>query len=84
MVHDEVASTEELRNRSHATHSEEMALVVNPQRDIDRIERLLSESGLGRALGAQTHMHNDYVTGSLELATGTGATHVLSGVNDPV
>jgi hydroxyacylglutathione hydrolase len=44
------------------------ALVIDPQRDIDRIEKLIEQRGVQLAAVAETHAHNDYVTGGLELA----------------
>ncbi len=41
------------------------ALVVDPQRDFDRVEELLAEHGLTLTHVAETHIHNDYVTGGL-------------------
>ena len=78
MVHVEVVSTEELGDRSYVAHDGETALVVDPQRDIDRVESLLADLGLRCTLVLETHVHNDYVSGGLELAARTGATYVLS------
>lgn len=78
----EVVSTEELGDRSYIAHDGEVALVIDPQRDIDRIEAVLAERGLRCALVAETHIHNDYVSGGLELARRTGATYVVAAVDD--
>ncbi len=51
------------------------ALVVDPQRDIDRVLDLASLLGVRVTAVAETHGHNDYVTGGLELAAVTGATY---------
>ena len=51
------------------------ALVVDPQRDIDRILDLANRLGVRVTAVAETHGHNDYVTGGLELAAVTGATY---------
>lgn len=43
MLNVEVISTEELGDRSYLAHDETVAVIIDPQRDIDRIEALLSE-----------------------------------------
>ena len=68
-----------LGDRSYVAHDGSMALVVDPQRDYDRIEELLAEHGLILTHVAETHIHNDYVTGGLELARRHGATYVVPG-----
>ena len=68
-----------LGDRSYVVHDGQSALVVDPQRDIDRVERLLAEHGLTVTHVAETHVHNDYVTGGLELARKHGATYVVPG-----
>jgi hydroxyacylglutathione hydrolase len=68
-----------LGDRSYVVHDGVMALVVDPQRDIDRVEQVLAEHGLKISHVAETHIHNDYVTGGLELARKHGATYVVPG-----
>ncbi|MCH9641661.1 MAG: MBL fold metallo-hydrolase [Actinomycetia bacterium] len=68
-----------LGDRSYVAHDGEHALVVDPQRDFDRVEELLAEHGLTLTHVAETHIHNDYVTGGLELARRHGATYVVPG-----
>ena len=46
----------------------EVAMVVDPQRDIDRVLALASECGVRITHVLETHVHNDYVTGGLEPA----------------
>ncbi|MGZ4591075.1 MAG: rhodanese-like domain-containing protein [Actinomycetes bacterium] len=53
------------------------ALVVDPQRDIDRVLQLAAELDVRITAVAETHGHNDYVSGGLELAAVTGATYRL-------
>ncbi|GAB2731312.1 MBL fold metallo-hydrolase [Nocardioides pakistanensis] len=78
MVRVEVVETTELGDRSYVAHDGEVAVVVDPQRDFDRIEEVLDRNGLRCALVVETHIHNDYVTGGLALAESTGATYALS------
>jgi hydroxyacylglutathione hydrolase len=82
MVHVEVVSTEELGDRSYIAHDGEVALVIDPQRDIDRIEKKLFDLGLRCALVAETHIHNDYVSGGLELARRHGVPYLVSVADD--
>ena len=73
-----VIETPELGDRSYVVHDGEVAMVVDPQRDLDRVEKLLAELGVrGRAV-AETHVHNDYVTGGLELARRHGARYLVN------
>jgi len=74
-----VIETPGLGDRSYVVHDGTSALVVDPQRDIDRVEQLLAEHGLAVTHVAETHVHNDYVSGGLELARRHGATYVVPG-----
>jgi hydroxyacylglutathione hydrolase len=53
------------------------ALVVDPQRDIDRFLFSLDQSNAELRYVLETHIHNDYVSGGRELAVRTGAELVL-------
>ncbi len=75
--------TPELGDRSYLVHDGAVALVVDPQRDIDRVLALASEAGVRIEAIAETHMHNDYVTGGLALAAETGARYLVNAA-DPV
>lgn len=55
------------------------AVVIDPQRDLDRIEAVLAAEGWDCVLVLETHLHNDYVTGGLELAKRTGAAYAVQG-----
>lgn len=73
-----------LGDRSYIVHDGHHALVVDPQRDIDRVERLMAEHGLHIAAVAETHFHNDYVSGGVELARKHGAEYLVpSGFDIP-
>jgi glyoxylase-like metal-dependent hydrolase (beta-lactamase superfamily II) len=70
--------TNALGNRSYVIVDGDAAAVVDPQRDIDRIETLLAGRRLHLTHVFETHLHNDYVTGGLELSRTHGATYVLA------
>jgi glyoxylase-like metal-dependent hydrolase (beta-lactamase superfamily II) len=65
--------TPTLGDRSYLVHDGEVALVVDPQRDIDRVLDLAAREGVTITQVFETHIHNDYVTGGLALAGQTGA-----------
>ena len=68
--------TPTLGDRSYLVHDGQVALVVDPQRDIDRVLALAAASAGVRITHVfETHIHNDYVTGGLALARATGAAY---------
>lgn len=69
----EVIETSSLGDRSYLASDGAVALVVDPQRDVDRVIAAAGRSGVRIALVVETHVHNDYVSGGLELARLTGA-----------
>ena len=74
--------TPSLGDRSYLVHDGEVALVVDPQRDIDRVLDLLDEHGVRLTDVFETHLHNDYLTGGLALAERTGATYHVNGADE--
>jgi len=74
--------TSELGDRSYVAHDGSTAIVVDPQRDLDRVEALLSRLGVDCVAVLETHIHNDYVSGGMELVRRTGATYVVSAHDD--
>lgn len=67
--------TPTLGDRSYLVHDGEVAFVIDPQRDIDRVLELLAEHRVRLMDVFETHIHNDYLTGGLVLAERTGATY---------
>ena len=63
-----IIETPSLGDRSYLVSDGAHALVVDPQRDIDRVLDLAAGLGVRIAAVAETHGHNDYVSGGLELA----------------
>jgi hydroxyacylglutathione hydrolase len=59
------------------------ALVIDPNRDIDRYLRTAEEEGLRIGHVTETHIHADFVSGARELAHRTGARLYLSGAGGP-
>ncbi|MFC4786704.1 rhodanese-like domain-containing protein [Nocardioides sp. MAHUQ-72] len=68
----------ELGNRCHLVHDGSSALVVDPPRDLAVVERAAATVGVEIAAVADTHVHNDYVSGALALARRHGADYLLS------
>lgn len=68
---------EGLGNRSYLAGGQSVAVVVDPPRDIDQIIAAAARRGVRIAYVAETHVHNDYVTGGLELARVTGASYLV-------
>ena len=75
--------TPSLGDRSYLAHDGTVALVVDPQRDIDRVLDLADREGVTITDVFETHIHNDYVTGGLALAEVTGAAYHVN-AEDPV
>jgi glyoxylase-like metal-dependent hydrolase (beta-lactamase superfamily II)/rhodanese-related sulfurtransferase len=79
----ETIETTGLGDRSYLAHDGTSAIVIDPQRDIDRVLELAASLGVSVEYVFETHMHNDYVTGGLALAGTTGARYGVS-ANEPV
>lgn len=75
--------TPSLGDRSYLATDGEVAVVVDPQRDIDRVLDLVAERGLRITHVLETHIHNDYVTGGYTLALQAGALYCVN-ADDPV
>jgi hydroxyacylglutathione hydrolase len=54
------------------------ALVIDPERDVDRYVRAASAEGLRVTAVAETHIHADFLSGARDLAAQTGAHLYLS------
>ncbi len=70
--------TPSLGDRSYVVTDGTVGVVVDPQRDIERILALVDARGVTITHVLETHVHNDYVSGGLELARRTGATYVVA------
>jgi hydroxyacylglutathione hydrolase len=74
--------TPTLGNRSYLAHDGTVALVVDPQRDIDRVLDVARAEGVRITHVFDTHIHNDYLTGGLVLARATGAAHHVNAADE--
>ena len=72
-----IIETSGLGDRSYLVSADGIGAVVDPQRDIDRVLNLADALGVRITHVLETHLHNDYVTGGLELARNTGAEYVV-------
>ncbi len=75
--------TPTLGDRSYLAHDGDVAVVIDPQRDIDRVTALAERHGVRITHVAETHIHNDYVSGGLALSREAGAAYLV-GAADPV
>ena len=75
--------TPALGDRSYLVHDGEAALVIDPQRDTDRVTALAADAGVRITHVAETHVHNDYVTGGFALARAARASYLVN-ADDPV
>jgi glyoxylase-like metal-dependent hydrolase (beta-lactamase superfamily II)/rhodanese-related sulfurtransferase len=74
--------TPTLGDRSYVVHDGEVAFVIDPQRDIDRVLDLVESAGVRVTDIFETHIHNDYLTGGLALAERTGAAYHVNAEDD--
>ncbi|MGW1721176.1 rhodanese-like domain-containing protein [Streptomyces sp. NPDC002156] len=66
-----------LGNRSYLAGGGRTAVAVDPPRDVDRLIAAAALRGVRISHVVETHVHNDYVTGGLELARLTGAAYLV-------
>lgn len=77
-----IIETSGLGDRSYLVSDGDVATVIDPQRDIDRVLGLAREKKVTITHVLETHIHNDYVTGGLELARTVGADYVVAAADD--
>ncbi|GGS04514.1 MULTISPECIES: MBL fold metallo-hydrolase [Streptomyces] len=66
-----------LGNRGYLAGGERGAVAVDPPRDFEQVIRAAARRGVRISHVVETHLHNDYVTGGLELARVTGAAYLV-------
>ena len=69
--------TPNLGDRSYVINRGSEAIVIDPQRDIDRVAEIVAARNLTVTHVLETHFHNDYVSGGRELAREVGADYVV-------
>jgi hydroxyacylglutathione hydrolase len=69
----EMVVTPSLGDNSYLLASGGEAALIDPQRDIGRYVEPAESKGLTIRYALETHLHNDYVSGALELRAATGA-----------
>ncbi len=75
MLEIDVIDTPSLGDRGYLATDGAVALVIDPQRDFDRVLELAAARGVRVTHVFETHIHNDYVTGGLALARAVGAAY---------
>ncbi|MDA8286472.1 MAG: MBL fold metallo-hydrolase [Actinomycetota bacterium] len=75
--------TPELGDRSYVVDDGESAVVIDAQRDLNRVLDLIEARHLAVTHVAETHIHNDYLTGGLALANRLHAAYLVCS-DDPV
>ena len=73
--------TPSLGDRGYLATDGAVAIVIDPQRDFDRVLAVAAEREVTITHVFETHIHNDYVTGGLALARQTGALYHLNGAD---
>ncbi|MGW9455395.1 MBL fold metallo-hydrolase [Streptomyces globisporus] len=73
----DVIELEGLGNRSYLAGGPAAAVAVDPPRDIDQVLAAAARRGVRISHVVETHIHNDYVTGGLELARIAGAVYLV-------
>jgi hydroxyacylglutathione hydrolase len=73
--------TPSLGDRGYLATDGAVALVVDAQRDFDRVVGLAEDRGVVITHVFETHVHNDYMTGGLALAREVGAQYLVNGAD---
>ncbi|GAA3164660.1 MULTISPECIES: MBL fold metallo-hydrolase [Streptomyces] len=66
-----------LGNRSYLAGGGRTAVVVDPPRDVEQVIAAAARRGVRISHVVETHLHNDYVSGGLELARIAGAAYLV-------
>jgi hydroxyacylglutathione hydrolase len=74
--------TPSLGDRSYLATDGAVAIVIDPQRDIDRVLAAADARGVRISHVFETHIHNDYVTGGLALARAAGAGYHVNAADE--
>ena len=74
--------TPELGDRSYVLHDGRVGVVVDPQRDGERLLDAVTAAGVRIACVAETHIHNDYVSGGWAMAHRLGVPYLVAAAED--
>ncbi len=75
----ETIRTAGLGDSTYVLSFDGVGLVVDPQRDIDRFEKVIDALEVDVRWVLDTHLHNDYVSGAKDIAAKLGAELVIPG-----
>ena len=78
MIEITTITTPSLGNRSYLVSDGQVAMAVDPPRDIDRVLDAAAGQSVTITHVFETHLHNDYITGGLALARRVGARYCVS------
>lgn len=78
-----IIDTPDLGDRTYLIHDGQHAVVIDPQRDIDRLLLCSGRLGVSITHVFETHVHNDYISGGPALSQLTGAEY-FSHADDPL
>ena len=67
-----------LGNRSHLVHDGRVGVVIDAPHDLRPVERAAADAGIEIVAVAETHIHNDYVSGGYHLAKRHRAAYLLA------
>jgi hydroxyacylglutathione hydrolase len=70
--------TQSLGDRTYLATDGVSALVIDPQRDVDRVFAAAAARGVEVTDVFETHIHNDYVSGGLAIARRSGASYYVN------
>jgi len=78
MIEAVALSTPELGDRTYLLHDRNVAVVIDPQRDIDRVMTAAATARVRIACVAETHIHNDYVSGGWSISQQLGVPYLVA------
>ena len=82
MIEITAIETRSLGDQGYLVTDGEAAIVIDPQRDFDRVLDLAAARGAAITGVFETHLHNDYVTGGYALARASGAAYHVNAADE--
>jgi hydroxyacylglutathione hydrolase len=67
-----------LGNRTHLVHDGRVGVVIDPPRDLALVESAAARARVDIVAVAETHIHNDYLSGGLRLSRRHGAEYLVA------